>query len=157
MLDVDRFKSVNDTLGHAAGDRLLQIVAERLLGVVRPADVVARLGGDEFVILLHDVVDLATARMTAVRLLDRVNGQCQVDGALIDLRVSLGVAMAPEHGREFDGLLRRADRAMYVAKAAGCGVAVFDSQLDDDRRNDPRLARDIATAQSYGLPQQRTV
>jgi diguanylate cyclase (GGDEF)-like protein len=155
VLDVDRFKSVNDTLGHAAGDRLLQIVAERLLAVVRPADVVARLGGDEFVILLHDVVDLATARATAVRLLDRVNGQCQVDGALIDLRVSLGVAMAPEHGREFDGLLRRADRAMYVAKAAGCGVAVFDSQLDDDRRHDPRLLRDIATAHSYGLPQQR--
>ncbi|HTC68806.1 MAG TPA: GGDEF domain-containing protein [Acidothermaceae bacterium] len=157
VLDIDRFKSVNDTLGHAAGDRLLQIVAERLMGVVRPADVVARLGGDEFVILLHDVSDLATARLTAVRLLDRVNGQCQVDGALIDLRVSLGVAMAPEHGREFDGLLRRADRAMYVAKAASCGVAVFDPYLDDDRRRDPRIARDIATAQSYGLPPQRQV
>jgi diguanylate cyclase (GGDEF)-like protein len=136
VLDVDRFKSVNDTLGHAAGDRLLQIVAERLMAVVRPADVVARLGGDEFVVLLHEVADLATARIAAVRLLDRVNGQCQIDGTLIELRVSVGVALAPEHGREFDGLLRRADRAMYVAKAAGCGVAMFDSQLDDHRRRD---------------------
>jgi len=127
---------VNDTLGHAAGDRLLQIVAERLMAVVRPADVVARLGGDEFVVLLHEVADLATARIAAVRLLDRVNGQCQIDGTLIELRVSVGVALAPEHGREFDGLLRRADRAMYVAKAAGCGVAMFDSQLDDHRRRD---------------------
>ena len=140
VLDVDRFKSVNDTLGHAAGDRLLQIVAERLMAVVRPADVVARLGGDEFVVLLHEVADLATARMAAVRLLERVNGQCQVDGTLIDLRVSVGVALAPDHGREFDGLLRRADGAMYVAKAAGCGVAMFDSKADDDRRRTPAIA-----------------
>jgi diguanylate cyclase (GGDEF)-like protein len=134
VLDVDRFKRVNDTLGHAAGDRLLQIVAERLMAAVRPDDVVARLGGDEFVVLLHDVANLATARITAVRLLDRVNGQCQIDGTLIELRVSVGVALAPEHGREFDGLLRRADRAMYVAKAAGSGVAMFDTHLVDDRR-----------------------
>jgi diguanylate cyclase (GGDEF)-like protein len=136
VLDVDRFKSVNDTLGHVAGDRLLQIVAERLMAVVRPVDVVARLGGDEFVVLLHDVEDLATARVTAVRVLDRVNGQCQIDGTMIELRVSVGVALAPEHGREFDGLLRRADRAMYIAKAAGCGVAMFDAQRDADRRRD---------------------
>ncbi|HEY0868860.1 MAG TPA: GGDEF domain-containing protein [Acidothermaceae bacterium] len=144
VLDVDRFKSVNDTLGHAAGDRLLQIVAERLMAVVRPADVLARLGGDEFVVLLHEVADLATARMAAVRLLDRVNGQCEIDGTLIDLRVSVGVALAPDHGREFDGLLRRADGAMYVAKAAGCGVALFDSNVDDDRRPSPDVAREIA-------------
>jgi diguanylate cyclase len=86
-------------------------------------------------VLLHEVADLATARMAAVRLLERVNGQCQVDGTLIDLRVSVGVALAPDHGREFDGLLRRADGAMYVAKAAGCGVAMFDSKVDADRRS----------------------
>jgi diguanylate cyclase (GGDEF)-like protein len=130
VLDLDRFKAVNDTLGHAGGDRLLQIVAERLRAQLRPDDVVARLGGDEFVVVLHDIADLAVARITAVRLLDRVNGQCQIDGTSIDLTASLGVALAPDHGVDFDALLRRADRAMYVAKAAGCGVALFDPQRD---------------------------
>jgi diguanylate cyclase (GGDEF)-like protein len=136
LLDLNGFKRVNDVFGHAVGDEVLIRVAGRLSQCVRGGDLVARLGGDEFVVLLHDVEDLATARVTAARVLDRVNGQCQIDGTMIELRVSVGVALAPEHGREFDGLLRRADRAMYIAKAAGCGVAMFDAQRDADRRRD---------------------
>jgi diguanylate cyclase (GGDEF)-like protein len=137
VLDLDGFKGVNDQLGHAAGDRLLQVVAERLTAVVRPNDVVARLGGDEFVVIVQDVATIALARTTAVRLLDRVNGPCQIDGNSLELRASLGVALAPDHGVGFDSLLRRADRAMYVAKGAGCGVAVFDPAQDGDRGRIP--------------------
>jgi|GEM_PF-1404504 len=137
VLDLDGFKGVNDQLGHAAGDRLLQVVAERLTAVVRPTDVVARLGGDEFVVIVQDVPSIALARTTAVRLLDRVYGPCQIDGNSLELRASLGVALAPDHGVDFDSLLRRADRAMYVAKGAGCGVAVFDPAQDGDRGRIP--------------------
>lgn len=137
VLDLDGFKGVNDQLGHAAGDRLLQVVAERLTAVVRPTDVVARLGGDEFVVIVQEVPSMALARTTAVRLLDRVNGPCQIDGNSLELQASLGVALAPDHGVDFDSLLRRADRAMYVAKGAGCGVAVFDPAQDGDHGRIP--------------------
>jgi diguanylate cyclase (GGDEF)-like protein len=145
VLDLDGFKSVNDQRGHAAGDRLLQVVAERLTAVVRPTDVVARLGGDEFVVIVQDVASVALARATAVRLLDRVNGPCQIDGNSLELRASLGVALAPDHGVDFDSLLRRADRAMYVAKGAGCGVAVFDPAQDGDRGRIPVTTQAVRT------------
>ncbi|HXR40806.1 MAG TPA: GGDEF domain-containing protein [Acidothermaceae bacterium] len=134
VLDLDKFKEVNDTLGHAAGDRLLQVVAERLRTAVRPEDVVARLGGDEFVVIVRGVPDTTSARLAAVRLIERVNGTCQIDGSAITIAASLGVAVAPAHGVEFDALLRRADRAMYIAKSTGCGVAVFDPRRDEDWR-----------------------
>jgi diguanylate cyclase (GGDEF)-like protein len=133
VLDLDRFKLVNDSRGHATGDRLLQIVAERLNAAVRAGDLIARLGGDEFVVLVRNVPDVATARGAAVRMLGRVDGLCDIDGVPVELAVSLGVALAPQHGSDFDALLRRADRAMYIAKAAGSGVAVFDPERDDDR------------------------
>jgi diguanylate cyclase (GGDEF)-like protein len=136
VLDLDKFKDVNDTLGHAAGDHLLQIVAERLTAAVRPGDLVARLGGDEFVVLVHDVPDAAVARIAAARLIQQLNGRCQVDGTSVELAASLGVALAPLHGLEFDTLLRRADRAMYVAKNAGCGVAMFDPERDEGWRRE---------------------
>ncbi len=135
MLDLDKFKEVNDTLGHSAGDQLLEVVTERLMAAVRPDDVVARLGGDEFVVIVREVPDPTTARVAAVRLLDRVNGTCEIDGASIVVAASLGVAVGPAHGVEFDALLRRADRAMYVAKSSGCGVAVFDPRRDEEWRH----------------------
>lgn len=134
VIDLDKFKEANDTLGHAAGDQLLRVVAERLLAAVRPDDVVARLGGDEFVVLIHEVPDAGAARLVALRLLDRLVGTCQIDGEAITVGASVGVAIAPEHGHEFDALLRCADRAMYIAKASGCGVAVFDPGRDDGWR-----------------------
>lgn len=145
VIDLDKFKEVNDTLGHAAGDQLLRVVTERLLTAVRPDDVVARLGGDEFVVLIHEVPDAAAARSTALRLLEQLIGSCQIDGAAITVGASVGVAIAPAHGREFDSLLRCADRAMYIAKASGCGVAVFDPGRDDGWRR-PAVLLDDAKA-----------
>ena len=132
VIDLDKFKEVNDTLGHAAGDQLLRVVSERLLAAVRGDDVVARLGGDEFVLLVRNVPDVAVARLTAARVFRRIAGPCVIDGVSVPVVASMGVAVAPMHGREFDTLLRHADRAMYVAKASGCGVAVFDPELDDE-------------------------
>ncbi len=150
MLDLDKFKEVNDTLGHSAGDRLLQVVTERLRGAVRPDDVVARLGGDEFVVIVHEVPDTRVARLAAVRLLDRVNGTCEIDGSSIVVAASLGVAVGPTHGVEFDALLRRADRAMYVAKASGCGVAVFDPRRDGEWRHTPVVLDAVTHAERSG-------
>ncbi|MGH8888776.1 MAG: diguanylate cyclase domain-containing protein [Acidothermaceae bacterium] len=147
VIDLDKFKEVNDTLGHAAGDQLLRVVAERLLAAMRSDDVVARLGGDEFVALIHDVPDTAVARIAALRLLEQLVGTCQIDGVAINVGASIGVAVAPEHGREFDALLRCADRAMYIAKASGCGVAVFDPGRDDGWRRPP-VVLDAADASS---------
>ena len=131
VLDLDKFKDVNDTLGHAAGDQFLRVVTGRLLAAVRDGDIVARLGGDEFVVLVHDVPDGTVARLAATRVLERVAGTCRIDGVSITVAASVGVAVAPAHGREFDTLLRCADRAMYVAKTSGAGVAVFDPAARD--------------------------
>jgi len=150
VLDLDKFKDVNDTLGHAAGDQLLRIVTERLLAAVRPDDVVARLGGDEFVVVVRDVPDTTVARLAAVRLLERVIGACQIDGVSITIAASLGVAVAPTHGHEFDALLRRADRAMYVAKSSGCGVAMFDPARDDAWRRPVFLDQPLGASRSSG-------
>ena len=141
VLDLDKFKDVNDTLGHAAGDQFLRVVTGRLLAAVRDGDIVARLGGDEFVVLVHDVPDSAVARLAASRVLERVAGNCRIDGVSIAVAVSVGVAVAPVHGRDFDTLLRCADRAMYVAKTSGSGVAVFDPTERDAWRR-PNLVLD---------------
>jgi diguanylate cyclase (GGDEF)-like protein len=143
LIDLDKFKEVNDTLGHSAGDRLLQVVTERLRSAVRPDDVVARLGGDEFVVIVRHAANTTVARVTAVRLLERVNGICEIDGRSIVIVASLGVAVGPAHGVEFDALLRRADRAMYIAKSSGCGVAVFDPRRDEELRH-PSVVLDPA-------------
>jgi diguanylate cyclase (GGDEF)-like protein len=134
VLDLDKFKDVNDTLGHAAGDQFLRVVAQRLLAAVRHEDIVARLGGDEFVVVVRDVPDCVAAYAAAQRVLQRVVGGCLIDGVSVDVVASVGVAVAPVHGFEFDALLRCADRAMYVAKTSGCGVATFDPDARERRR-----------------------
>jgi diguanylate cyclase (GGDEF)-like protein len=128
VIDLDKFKEVNDSLGHAAGDQLLAAVAERLSAAMRPQDLVARLGGDEFAVLVRDVSDPAAARQAAVRLIERLDGTFVIDGVTIELSASCGVALAPGHGDDLDMLLRRADGAMYAAKAAGRGVALWDPE-----------------------------
>jgi diguanylate cyclase (GGDEF)-like protein len=135
LLDLNRFKEVNDTLGHDAGDQLLIEVAHQLEGVVRDTDTVSRLGGDEFVVLLPDLPSREAALdiVRAVResLLDR---PVALNGVTIDLDASVGVAIGPEDGDTFDLLLQHADVAMYVAKAAHTGVSSYSPEAD---KHDP--------------------
>ena len=119
FMDLDHFKEVNDTLGHAAGDRLLQVVAERLAACVREGDTVARLGGDEFVVMLVDLHQLADAALVADKILGAVSSACQIEGSELHVTPSIGLAIFPEDGGDPDTLLRNADTAMYHAKRDG--------------------------------------
>ncbi|GAA2721953.1 putative bifunctional diguanylate cyclase/phosphodiesterase [Cellulomonas aerilata] len=131
LLDVDRFKDINDSLGHDRGDVLLEQVARRLEGSLREGDLVARLGGDEFAVLLPDVPSVEDAR----RLAERVRGVfvAPFDLGEIELHVetSIGVACLPEHAGDASSLMRKADVAMYTAKAHRLGVAVYSPDADD--------------------------
>ncbi|GAA1823541.1 bifunctional diguanylate cyclase/phosphodiesterase [Actinomadura chokoriensis] len=134
LLDLDRFKEVNDTLGHPTGDRLLQLVAHRLTHSVRPGDLVARLGGDEFAVLLPTVRDEAAAREVAARLRAALSEPVRLDGMSFDLEASVGIALFPDHAPDFELLLQRADVAMYNAKEARTGVEIYSPTKD---RNSP--------------------
>ncbi|MEV4252114.1 bifunctional diguanylate cyclase/phosphodiesterase [Spirillospora sp. NPDC049652] len=137
LLDLDRFKEVNDTLGHPTGDRLLQLVAHRLTHSVRPGDLVARLGGDEFAVLLPTVRDEAAAREVAARLRAALSEPVRLDGVSFDLEGSVGIALYPDHAPDFELLLQRADVAMYHAKGSRTGVEVYSP--DRDRNSPARL------------------
>ncbi|GAA0575973.1 putative bifunctional diguanylate cyclase/phosphodiesterase [Actinomadura livida] len=134
LLDLDRFKEVNDTLGHPTGDRLLQLVAHRLTHSVRPGDLVARLGGDEFAVLLPSVRDEAAAREVAARLRAALSEPVRLDGMSFELEGSVGIALFPDHAPDFELLLQRADVAMYNAKEARTGVEIYSPAKD---RNSP--------------------
>ncbi|WP_244478539.1 sensor domain-containing diguanylate cyclase [Methylobacterium sp. Leaf113] len=118
-LDLDRFKSVNDTLGHQAGDALLRAVATRLRGLVRAEDTVARIGGDEFMIIQTGPVVGSSIRNLAQRLIEVVAQPIDLDGTRVSVGVSVGVAMAPQDGADPDVLCRHADIALFRAKDAG--------------------------------------
>ncbi|CAN5156356.1 cyclic Di-GMP phosphodiesterase RmdB [soil metagenome] len=136
LFDLDRFKEVNDTLGHHVGDRFLQVVASRLAGAVRPGDTVVRLGGDEFALLLPST-GAAEAEETARRLPEVVRTPIVLDGLHVDVDASVGIAVAPEHGDHLDALLQHADVAMYLAKGTGSGVEHYD--VSRDRNTTSRL------------------
>jgi diguanylate cyclase (GGDEF)-like protein/PAS domain S-box-containing protein len=130
FLDLDRFKRINDTLGHEAGDRLLRAVADRLRDCVREEDTIARVGGDEFVILAEGVGD-SDARMLAEKILRTIAAEpFSIPGASLPVTASIGVSVFPDHGTDPARLVRSADDAMYAVKAAGrnsCGMAVPES------------------------------
>jgi diguanylate cyclase (GGDEF)-like protein len=138
IMDLDHFKEINDTLGHHNGDRLLQQIGLRLRGVLRESDTVARLGGDEFGILLPQVPDTATATAVAAKVLKGLEEPLMVDGLALDVTASIGIAICPQHGEDVDVLLRRADVAMYVAKASHSGYEVYTVRRD--RYSPGRLA-----------------
>jgi diguanylate cyclase (GGDEF)-like protein/PAS domain S-box-containing protein len=120
MLDLDLFKTINDSLGHPVGDELLKVVAQRLSMCVGDTDTVARLGGDEFAVLATAMGDQRDAAIkTASRLLEAVSAPCEIDGHHIDIGTSVGIALAPEHGDEVSQLMKSADLALYKAKADG--------------------------------------
>jgi diguanylate cyclase (GGDEF)-like protein len=139
LLDLDRgLKEVNDTLGHAVGDRLLRLVAHRLTHSIRPGDLVARLGGDEFAVLLPAVKEASAAREVAARLRAAVAEPIRLEGMSFVIEVSIGIAMFPDDAAADELLMQRADVAMYVAKQRRSGVERYKADLD---RNSPaRLA-----------------
>ncbi|MHA6912135.1 putative bifunctional diguanylate cyclase/phosphodiesterase [Ralstonia pseudosolanacearum] len=131
FLDLDRFKNVNDTLGHQFGDQLLREVAARLQACAREADTVARLGGDEFVVMLESLDGVGTRRV-AERILAAIGAPFHIDGQELFLGVSIGIAVAPHDGDDPHTLLRKADAAMYLAKERGRNnFQTFTSDLDD--------------------------
>ena len=130
MLDLDRFKHVNDVLGYAFGDRLLQCVAGRLQQAVRPGDVVARLGGDEFALLLPQA-DATQAQAVAARVAAAFEVPLALDDQNVDLSAGLGIACWPDHASDGDSLLSRAEVAMYVAKRRTAGAQLYDPSLDN--------------------------
>ncbi|MGW1160633.1 EAL domain-containing protein [Streptomyces sp. NPDC002519] len=130
LIDLDRFRSVNDTLGHLAGDRLLLQIAERLrLALPRGAEA-ARLGGDEFAVLLPVADSTTSASRAARNLVAALSSPLDLDGLTLVLEASAGVAVFPEHARDAEGLLQRADVAMYQAKRDRTGVEVYESKRD---------------------------
>jgi len=146
LLDLDHFKYVNDTLGHPIGDLLLREVAARLQTVVdKPGDMVARMGGDEFAILLpgHDSTDAQRVAEAAVATLER---SLTIEGHVVDVRPSIGIAAYPDHGQDGATLVRCADVAMYTAKRKNLTFAVWDDSHDQHSRERLSLMSDLRKA-----------
>lgn len=139
-MDLDRFKSVNDTLGHAAGDALLRLVADRMRSVVRLEDTVARLGGDEFVVIQTGLARAADAATLAERLTRAIAAPFLIEGHEVSVGVSIGVALVPSDGMEPDAIYRKADRALYDAKAEGRGTYRWAAQPDVHRSSGSRTS-----------------
>jgi diguanylate cyclase len=146
LVDLDRFKEVNDSLGHSAGDQLLRAVAERLRGAVREGDTVARLGGDEFGLLLRDLTDPAAARELVSRISEALTSELVVEGVPLSVEASFGIALHPADGREAETLLNAADAAMYHGKRGTDAVVVFDSALATQPSQQLSLQHDLRRA-----------
>ncbi len=138
LVDLDRFKEVNDTLGHHNGDALLRLVGDRLVAALRGIDTVARLGGDEFGLVLPGSADEAAAVAALERVRKAVGADVELEGLPLNIEASIGVAFYPAHGDDVDVLLQRADVAMYVAKESTLGTVVYDAE--HDHYNPRRLA-----------------
>jgi diguanylate cyclase (GGDEF)-like protein len=130
LIDLDRFKEVNDTLGHDNGDQLLRELGRRLAGAVGADDTVARLGGDEFGVVLVDVGSVEEARNRLLRLWALLHQEVEISGLPLAVDASIGFALAPQDGATVDELMRHADVAMYVAKKTHAGVVRYDAGLD---------------------------
>jgi diguanylate cyclase (GGDEF)-like protein len=146
-LDLDRFKSVNDTLGHGIGDALLKLVAERLRRSVRESDTIARLGGDEFAIIQPFVDQPTGATALAARIIDALSEPFTIGDHQIEIGTSIGIAVAPSDGVTADDLLKHADLALYRAKSDGRGVyRFFEPEMDAKMRKRRELEMDLRAA-----------
>ena len=150
VLDLDRFKEINDTLGHHHGDLLLRTVAERVLGVVRDTDTVARLGGDEFAIVLPRIDDEAACVRVAQAVRAAIAQPVELQGMRVEVDASIGVAWWPEHADDVEGLLRKADVAMYAAKGAGGGHQIYTPAIDGHSPDRLRLMGELRDALENG-------
>jgi len=150
-LDLDHFKSVNDTLGHPIGDKLLRQAAERLRGCLRDGDSVARLGGDEFAILQGSITQLSDTTTLMARIIDVIRAPFNLDGQQVVVGVSIGVALAPADGVNPDQLLKNADMALYRAKGDGRGTyRFFESEMDARMQARRALELDLRSAIATG-------
>jgi diguanylate cyclase (GGDEF)-like protein len=140
LMDLDRFKDVNDTLGHHNGDLLLQRIGSRLHSVLRESETVARLGGDEFAILLPDVPDRQSVVPVVRRVLKVLEEPVVVGGLALQCEGSIGIAIFPEHGKTVDSVMRAADVAMYMAKENRSGYEFYDARRHEHRHDAGRLA-----------------
>ncbi|HJR67153.1 MAG TPA: EAL domain-containing protein [Gemmatimonadaceae bacterium] len=151
FLDLDRFKQINDGLGHLAGDRLLTSIARRLQGCVRPGDVLARLGGDEFAVLLDDLKDPTDATRIAERMQEALHGPLRNDESEVVVTASIGIAFGGADLEGYEELLRDADLAMYRAKASGkARFEVFDTGSRATERARMELENDLRRALERG-------
>ncbi len=143
-LDVDHFKRINDTLGHDAGDRLLQELARRLRNSVREEDTIARLGGDEFAVLLSQVNGAEGSEKVARGLLEAITQPVDVPGGELVITSSIGITLAPDDGKSYDELLKNADMAMYRAKKAGRNnIQFFSADMNDEMTRLMTLEREL--------------
>lgn len=150
LLDLDGFKEVNDTLGHYAGDQLLNLLKPRLESVIRPGDFVARLGGDEFAFVFDPITLDGDAVLVAQQLRQAIMQPFDLEGTQIQIGGSVGLSLYPEHGNEPSVLLRRSDVAMYQAKRAMTGYALYDAERDPYGPRRLSLINDIRQAIDNG-------
>jgi diguanylate cyclase (GGDEF)-like protein len=150
IFDLDRFKDLNDTLGHGAGDTLLQLVARRVRDGLGRGALLARLGGDEFAVLLPPGKGRDAAQRAATKVLDACERPFEVEGLELDIGASVGVALFPEHAHDEGELMRRADVAMYLAKGEGGGVAVYDPTRDLHTRDRLALGQQLRAGLDRG-------
>ena len=151
MIDLDRFKTINDTLGHPIGDKLLQEVARRLTRAIGPADMLTRFGGDEFVVLQTGVAQRDAAGNLAERLVNALSDPFDVDGHRIDVGASVGIGMAPMDGTDASELMKKADMALYAAKYAGGGHHhFFATEMEQAAQEHRGLELDLRAALAAG-------
>lgn len=147
LIDLDRFKVINDTLGHSIGDKLLKEVSRRLCGIIRTSDMIARFGGDEFVVLQCAPTNRQAAGRLAQRLVKTLALPFEIDGHRIDIGASIGITLAPKHGNAADELLKKADMALYAAKGDGGGChRFFASEMEEEAQARRALELDLREA-----------
>lgn len=151
LIDLDNFKTINDTLGHSIGDKLLQMVARRFQACTTSGGLLARLDGDEFAFLEKDIDSIESVIEQATAFLDSLSDPLHVSDTRTEIRASIGIALAPEHGRTTNLLLRNADAALYAAKETGGGAArVFDSSLGNRQQERFEIVSDLGFALKQG-------
>jgi diguanylate cyclase (GGDEF)-like protein len=140
-LDLDRFKSINDTLGHDAGDQVLKAVGQRLTGIIRASDTLARVGGDEFILVMLETNHMEETAATAQRILDSFTEPLSIDGHQLHLTTSIGIAIYPEDAQDMETLTKKSDAAMYYSKGHGRNQFKFfgdgDVLISGDHRSAP--------------------
>ena len=151
FLDLDHFKTINDSLGHAVGDALLKQVAQRLAECVRETDTISRQGGDEFLVLLPELADAEATAPVLVKMLERLQEPFYADGNELATSVSIGIALYPDDGHDFENLQKKADTAMYRAKDAGGNIyRFFDEQMNIEAVEHLSLRNGLRRALDHG-------